>query len=136
MDCPFCHPDPARVLVEREEALALLDAYPVSPGHALVVTRRHVRDWFAASRAERLAVMDLLDEVRALLDARHHPDGWNIGANVGAVAGQTVFHLHVHLIPRYRGDLDDPAGGVRLVRPERGNWRRPGFVPHIPMGAD
>jgi diadenosine tetraphosphate (Ap4A) HIT family hydrolase len=74
-------------------------------------------------------VMSLVDEVRRLLEAERRPDGYNVGINVGEAAGQTVPHVHVHLIPRYEGDVDDPSGGVRFVIPERGNYRRPGYIP-------
>ena len=94
-------------------AFAIRDAYPVSPGHTLVIPRAHVQDWWTASRQERAAVDRLLLECRGALDAELRPDGYNVGINNGAAAGQTVFHLHVHLIPRYDGDVPDPAGVVR-----------------------
>ncbi len=95
--------------------MGLWDSFPVSPGHALLVTRRHVADWFSASSDERRALIDDLEVARAVIQAGHSPDGFNIGINIGAAAGQTVPHLHVHLIPRYAGDVDDPRGGVRHV---------------------
>lgn len=135
MDCPFCTfagIDPARRLAENDLAVAFLDGFPVNPGHALVIPRRHVGSWFDATPAERDAIFALVDAVRVELDARFHPAGYNLGVNVGAAAGQTVPHLHVHVIPRHDGDVDDPTGGVRFVIPERGNYRRPGFVPRAP----
>lgn len=96
-------------------AFAILDAFPVSPGHALIVTRRVVETWFDATREEQISILDLIDDVKRLLDERHRPDGYNIGLNAGPAAGQTVMHLHVHVIPRYRGDVPDPRGGVRHV---------------------
>ena len=104
-------------------------AFPCNPGHTLVVPRRHFASWFDASAEERVALFRIVDEVRRSLDNERHPDGYNIGINVGEAAGQTVMHLHIHVIPRFAGDVDDPAGGVRFVIPARGNYKRPGFVP-------
>jgi superfamily II DNA or RNA helicase/diadenosine tetraphosphate (Ap4A) HIT family hydrolase len=104
-------------------AFAICDAFPVSPGHTLVISRRLVPDWFSATEAERLAVMALVEQVKVTLDAGNpRPDGYNVGFNAGAAAGQTVMHLHVHVIPRYRGDVSDPRGGVRHVIPSKGNY--------------
>jgi diadenosine tetraphosphate (Ap4A) HIT family hydrolase len=129
MPCPFCPPPSRRIVGQNEIALAILDQHPVSPGHTLIITRRHVASWFEASEAEQLAILALASERRQALDRELAPAGYNLGLNVGAAAGQTVMHLHVHLIPRFAGDVDDPTGGVRLVIPDRGNYRRPGFVP-------
>lgn len=104
-------------------AFAIPDSFPASPGHTLVVTRRIVPTWFDASREERIALMDLVEDVRRLLDGQHHPDGYNIGLNVGLAAGQTIMHLHVHVIPRYLGDVSNPRGGVRHVIPGKGDYR-------------
>jgi diadenosine tetraphosphate (Ap4A) HIT family hydrolase len=120
--CPFCQPAADRIAFEQPLVRALWDAFPVSPGHLLVVPRRHVATWFDASEEERATILKALDEAKALVDSHHHPDGYNIGINVGQAAGQTVFHLHVHLIPRYSGDVEDPRGGVRHVIPGRGNY--------------
>jgi len=129
MSCPFCEPIGREIVAANELAIAFRDAYPVSDGHTLVVPRRHVASWFEATEAERAAILTLADEVKLALDAELAPDGYNLGVNVGAAAGQTVMHLHVHVIPRYAGDVDDPAGGVRFVIPGRGNYRRPGAIP-------
>jgi diadenosine tetraphosphate (Ap4A) HIT family hydrolase len=107
-------------------AFAVRDAFPVSPGHTLVVTRRVVPDWFSASEAERAAVMELVERVKRDLDgATPRPDGYNVGFNAGEAAGQTVMHLHVHVIPRYRGDVPEPRGGVRHVIAGKGNYLAP-----------
>ncbi len=136
MDCPFCQLPDDRLLAANELAVAILDGFPVSPGHTLVIPRRHVSSWFDASREEREALLTLVDEVKARLDeGEPRPAGYNVGINVGEAAGQTVMHLHVHLIPRFDGDVDDPRGGVRFVVPERGNYRRPGHVPLAAGGA-
>lgn len=115
--CPFCE---TRVTVLEDETTRVLrDAYPVSPGHLLVVPRRHFADYFEADAAERAALWAMVDRAKRRLEAEHSPAGFNIGINVGAAAGQTVGHLHIHLIPRYAGDMPDPEGGVRGVIPER-----------------
>ncbi|HQF88679.1 MAG TPA: HIT family protein [Acidobacteriota bacterium] len=119
MICPFCSPEPTRILAENSHALALFDNFPVSPGHALIVPRRHVASLFETSEAERQAMWELLDETRRILVEKHKPDGFNIGVNDGAAAGQTVMHLHVHLIPRYAGDAAEPRGGVRRIFPDK-----------------
>lgn len=118
--CPFC--GIAAPALDNELAFACFDKYPVNPGHLLILTRRHVATWFDATAAEQAALLALVDEGRRLLDARHGPDGYNIGINVGPVAGQTVMHLHIHLIPRYLGDVSDPRGGVRGVIPARQSY--------------
>jgi diadenosine tetraphosphate (Ap4A) HIT family hydrolase len=103
-------------------AFAIRDGFPISPGHSLVITRRLVADWFAATRDEQHAVLDLVDIVKQQLDAEFAPDGYNVGFNAGAAAGQTVAHLHVHVIPRFRGDAPDPRGGIRLILPAHARY--------------
>ena len=120
--CPFCEIDPQRITAANDEALAIRDGFPVSDGHTLVLPRRHVADWWGATDAQRRAIDALVRACRVALDREFAPAGYNIGINNGAAAGQTVFHLHVHLIPRYAGDVPDPRGGVRHVLPGRGNY--------------
>ncbi len=136
MTCPFCNIDPDRIVDKNDSAFALDDGFPVNPGHTLIVPRRHVSSWFEATDSERRDIERLLDQARKRLDARLSPTGYNIGINIGVAAGQTVPHLHVHLIPRFRGDVDDPTGGVRLVIPERGNYRLSGLIPKVPKNGD
>lgn len=114
-------------LASNDLAFAFFDRFPVSPGHVLVVTKRVVPDWFAATDEERADAMRLVAEVKEHLDRTLDPppDGYNIGFNCGSAAGQTVMHLHVHVIPRYIGDMADPRGGVRHVIPEKGNYLAP-----------
>jgi diadenosine tetraphosphate (Ap4A) HIT family hydrolase len=123
-ECPFCNFDAERVIAENDRAIALRDAHPVSRGHALVVTKRHVESWFDVTPGERADVLDLVVVVKRMLDEDLSPDGYNVGFNVGLAAGQTIDHLHVHVIPRFEGDVDDPTGGVRNVIPGKGNYRR------------
>ena len=111
-------------VAENALAFAIRDKHPVSPGHTLVIPRREVATWFDATREEQLALIELIDEVKASLDRELQPDGYNVGFNAGVVAGQTVMHLHVHVIPRFRDDMDDPRGGVRHVIPSKGNYAK------------
>jgi diadenosine tetraphosphate (Ap4A) HIT family hydrolase len=120
--CPFCAPDPERVLHEDEQVRVIRDCYPVSPDHVLIVPRRHIGSFFETTQAERLAILSGLDLARRVVNARRRPDGFNIGINDGTAAGQTVHHLHVHLIPRFLGDQPDPRGGVRWVLPEKADY--------------
>lgn len=121
-DCPFCAPTAVEMIAEDASGLAFLDRYPVSPGHCLVVPRRHVGSFFELAPAERASLLQLAEQAKAILDARHHPDGYNLGINDGAAAGQTIPHVHLHLIPRYAGDQEDPRGGVRLIFPGRARY--------------
>ena len=107
-ECLFCTLEP-EILVEDELARAFFDKYPVSEGHVLIVPKRHAASFFEATPEEMVSIGKLLKKVKELLDERYHPDGYNVGANIGNVAGQTIFHYHVHVIPRYNGD----AGSVR-----------------------
>ena len=123
--CLFCTLPTSRIVEENEHAVLILDGYPVSPGHCLVIPRRHIGSFFDATSDERLALLELLDRAKILVADLHEPAGYNIGVNDGAAAGQTIAHLHVHLIPRYHGDTDDPRGGVRRVIPEKADyWTR------------
>jgi diadenosine tetraphosphate (Ap4A) HIT family hydrolase len=120
--CPLCQPAAERVISRGTLAFALWDGYPVSPGHALVAPVRHVGSWFELTADERAAMLLLLDEVRTNVEGGFQPDGFNIGINDGAAAGQTIPHVHVHLIPRYDGDVPDPRGGIRWVVPARADY--------------
>lgn len=117
--CPFCLLDRTRIIREEERAVALWDRFPVSPGHVLIVPTRHVASWFETTPRERGDMLALIHAAKQEIEKEHSPDGYNIGINDGEAAGQTVFHLHVHVIPRYRGDVKDPRGGVRWVVPEK-----------------
>ncbi len=132
--CVFCALDGRELVWSSELVVALRDAYPVSHGHTLVVPRAHVSTYFEASPDLRAELWRGVDAVKEQLDATLGPHGYNVGFNAGEAAGQTVMHLHVHVIPRYRGDMDDPRGGVRHVIPSRGNYlRKP---PPLARGGD
>ena len=117
--CPFCTLAGDRILASNDLAIATPDGFPVSPGHTLIIPKRHVASWFDTTPEEQLAVIALLGEMKKHLDAERSPAGYNVGINDGPAAGQTVRHLHLHLIPRYDGDTEDPRGGVRWVFPHR-----------------
>jgi len=120
--CPFCTLDAARIIDRTKLAVVVRDAFPVSPGHTLVLPVRHVGSLFATTESERSDLLALLDRAKRELDGSFAPNGYNIGINDGAAAGQTVPHLHVHLIPRYTGDQRDPRGGVRWIFPDRARY--------------
>jgi diadenosine tetraphosphate (Ap4A) HIT family hydrolase len=120
--CPFCALPEERVLFRNDAAVAVRDAYPVTPGHTLVIPVRHVASVFDATRAESEAMLALLNTARDQLQVEFDPAGYNIGVNDGAAAGQTIGHLHIHLIPRYPGDRPDPRGGVRWVIPDKADY--------------
>ena len=104
--------------------LGLWDGFPVSPGHALLVPRRHIATWLAATDDERAELLAGIERAREAIGRRHGPAGFNVGMNLGEAAGQTVPHLHVHVIPRYTGDVEDPRGGVRWVVPSKAAYWR------------
>ena len=112
-DCELCFPE--SVLLENQLTYAQFEKTSLSRGHIVVVPRRHVADFFEMTQLEQLAVVELLSRARELVQRRHSPDGYNIGVNVGRAAGQARMHVHVHLIPRYAGDIADPTGGIRCV---------------------
>lgn len=109
-DCPICEIDDERIFLNGEAIIGVWDTFPASPGHALLITRRHVASWFELSSVEQQEIIAGLDHAKSAIESKHDPDGYNNGINSGAAAGQTVFHLHLHLIPRYTGDVADPQG--------------------------
>lgn len=117
--CPFCDPAPGALLAESAHARAISDAHPVTPGHTLVIPRRHAASLFALTDEEWDDLWRLVRRLHRELPALHDADGVNVGLNDGSAAGQTVAHAHVHLIPRHSGDVADPRGGVRWVVPDR-----------------
>jgi diadenosine tetraphosphate (Ap4A) HIT family hydrolase len=120
--CPFCMLPADRIVGHNEHAVWIRDGYPISPGHSLVIPRRHIASFFETTAEERQALQALLDEAKLATENQFHPDGFNIGINDGAAAGQTIPHLHIHLIPRYLGDQADPRGGVRWVIPDKADY--------------
>lgn len=121
MSCPFCKIPECDRLINTELVIGFFDHYPVSPGHLLLVPRRHVADWFQATPEERSALMAAIDDAVAIIEThlKRSPDGYNVGFNSGEAAGQTIMHLHLHVIPRFHGDIDDPRGGIRGAIPDK-----------------
>jgi diadenosine tetraphosphate (Ap4A) HIT family hydrolase len=122
MTCPFCTLADSRIVASNDFALVIRDGFPISPGHTLIIPRRHIGSFFELTGGERTSLLVLLDQAKEDLDGKFQPDGFNIGINDGAAAGQTVPHLHIHLIPRYLGDRPDPRGGVRWIIPEKADY--------------
>lgn len=120
--CPFCDPSPERVFYRDSMVLGLWDGFPVTPKHALLIPVRHIPTWFDATEQEKLMLLRSIDIARSAIESHGPVDGYNVGFNSGAAAGQTVFHLHLHVIPRRHGDSKDPRGGVRHVIPSQGNY--------------
>jgi len=121
-NCPFCTLPLERIIDSNEFGVAIRDGFPVSPGHTLVIPKRHIGSWFEISNDEQRGLLDLLARAKTDLQEEFKPDGYNIGINDGPPAGQTVPHLHMHLIPRYKGDQEDPRGGVRWIIPDKAKY--------------
>jgi diadenosine tetraphosphate (Ap4A) HIT family hydrolase len=121
-DCPFCNLPPVRIIQKNPSCSIVRDGYPVSPGHTLIISNRHVGSFFDLSAVEQQDLLELLSQARKELDETHKPDAYNIGVNDGLAAGQTIPHFHLHLIPRYKGDRPDPKGGVRWIFPDKANY--------------
>lgn len=118
--CPFCNIAKEVIILGKSELVtAILDRFPVSEGHTLIIPNRHVANYFNLTRLEQEAIWEMVNQIKSIIDTRYHPDGYNIGINIGQSAGQTIFHVHIHLIPRYEGDIPNPKGGVRGVIPEK-----------------
>jgi HKD family nuclease len=122
MSCPFCSVDEGRIAFSNNLVVALWDRFPVSPGHLLVLPRRHATAWRDLNSDEKSAIWAAVDQGQTVISERFLPDGFNVGFNERAAAGQTVFHFHLHIIPRYAGDVADPRGGVRHVLPDKANY--------------
>jgi diadenosine tetraphosphate (Ap4A) HIT family hydrolase len=125
--CPFCtRIAENQIIVGNDLAAALSDSYPVSPGHTLIVPRRHIEGFLELTQDEQAAIWALVDPVRQEIERSRVPGGYNIGVNIGEAAGQTIAHTHLHVIPRYTGDVEDPRGGIRWVIPDKVvYWQKP-----------
>lgn len=127
MKSPFFPLDAARIIYHDGGIIGFYDAYPVSPGHALVIAEELTVSIFDLPEERQAALWRAVDEVREMLRLRHGPDGFTIGVNDGPAAGQTISHGHIHVIPRYKGDVPDPRGGIRWVIPDKAvYWKETG----------
>lgn len=123
-ECLFCKwkDEKEKIVLENELAFAVFDEFAVSKGHMIFMTKRHVKDFFETTKEERIAIFELIDEAKKIIDKKYKPTGYNIGMNCGVSAGQSVMHIHTHLIPRYNGDVENPRGGVRGVIPSKKDY--------------
>ena len=112
-NCPFCLLDKIDFVAGSRGAIAFYDKFPVSKGHTLVVPARHVSNYFDLSAEEQCELWDLVNRCKGILDEEFHPDGYNVGFNCKESAGQSIGHVHIHIIPRYKGDMENPKGGER-----------------------
>jgi diadenosine tetraphosphate (Ap4A) HIT family hydrolase len=118
--CPFCNPESEReLIVESATAYAIFDKFPVNKGHALVIPKRHCANYFELTFKEQSACLFMINTVKQILTKKFNPDGFNIGININEAAGQTIPHVHIHVIPRYEGDVKESRGGVRGVIPNK-----------------
>jgi diadenosine tetraphosphate (Ap4A) HIT family hydrolase len=122
LHCPFCELPEGRIFQSNKTAFAIRDAYPISDGHTLLIPKRHIKSWFDTTDTERYDLFELLSLAKNKLANEFNPDGFNIGINDGPAAGQTVPHLHIHLIPRFQNGQEDPRGGVRWVIPSKAKY--------------
>lgn len=122
-ECHFCNPSFERELItETATVYAIFDKYPVSNGHALIIPKQHIPNYFNLPEKTKTACWIVVDRVQYLISQKFHPDGFNVGINIGEAAGQTINHVHIHVIPRYQGDVENPIGGVRNVIAGKGHY--------------
>ena len=118
-NCPFCKLDGIDFIDRNRKVVAFFDQNPVNEGHILIVPVRHVSNYFDLSPKEQWAMLEMVNRCKIVLEEKFHPDGYNIGVNCGEAAGQSIAHAHIHMIPRYKGDIDNPKGGIRGAIPEK-----------------
>ena len=120
--CPFCSLPKERVWFDSQDSLAILDGFPLTPGHTLVIPKRHVASVFELPQEELNHLLAAVTKVRKILKTKYQPDAFNIGINDGLAAGQTIAHAHIHVIPRRAGDVPDPRGGIRWIIPDKAKY--------------
>jgi diadenosine tetraphosphate (Ap4A) HIT family hydrolase len=122
MQCPFCDLDDGRIIFESKLSILIRDAFPVSEGHSLIIPKRHVQSFFELKENEKHDLLEVLEIGKHNIERYIIPDSYNVGINNGIAAGQTIPHTHIHLIPRFTGDVKDPRGGIRWLIPEKANY--------------
>ena len=122
MNCLFCNLEKERIIIESDLFVVVRDRYPISKGHTLIIPKRHIDSLFKMTSEEYNALQSILKQAKKILECEFCPDAYNIGVNDGELAGQTINHLHIHLTPRYKGDVDDPKGGVRWIFPAKADY--------------
>jgi len=120
--CPFCNLPQGRIIDSNEFGFVIRDGFPISPGHTLIIPKRHVGSFFNITKIEQNSLFELMARSQKVLIDSLNPDGFNVGINDGPSAGQTVPHLHIHLIPRFKDDQEDPRGGIRWIIPEKAKY--------------
>lgn len=118
-NCPFCHLASRKIIAEDELTVTFFDEFPISPGHTLIIPKQHIASLFLLEENIQIALLRALNHAKIHLTNSLNPNGFNIGINDGTAAGQMIFHLHIHLIPRYQGDCSDPRGGIRWIFPDK-----------------
>ena len=120
--CPFCSIDKKRIILKNKKCYSVYDNYPVSKGHSLIILNQHISNFFDLTFEQKYSTINLLSKMEIFLKEKFKPAGFNIGININKPAGQTIDHVHIHLIPRYKNDVKDPTGGVRNIIPSRGKY--------------
>jgi len=120
--CFFCQPENQKnkLITENNFCVARFDEFPVSKGHVLIIPKKHINSFFDLTQDEVVKIYSLMSEAKSIIQKEYNPDGYNIGVNDGVAAGRTIHHLHIHIIPRYTGDVENPRGGVRYIIPGKG----------------
>jgi diadenosine tetraphosphate (Ap4A) HIT family hydrolase len=121
-ECPFCTIKQDKMIAQDALTFTVRDTLPVSPGHTLILLKRHIASIFDATKEEVAALWETVQQARSGLIKEFSPDGFNIGINDGLASGQTILHLHIHIIPRYKGDMPDPRGGIRWIFPDKAKY--------------
>lgn len=120
LNCPFCHI--SNPILQNDHWFCIRDRYPVNEGHTLIISKEHRKNYFMCTHEEKVSLIFMIEEVKDSIQKEFNPDGFNVGFNVGEESGQTIFHTHIHVIPRYKGDVENPRGGVRGVIPSKQNY--------------
>jgi len=120
--CPFCNLNKGDFIFENDLAVVIRDKHPISSGHSLIILKKHVESFFLTIKEEKIALFEGMEQAKVLVEDKLKPDGYNIGINDGEAAGQTINHLHIHVIPRYKGDSQDPRGGIRWIFPDKASY--------------